>query len=85
MSMQDHSTSTKIPYMLKMNVFTLLDDCPSILDQVQVDLFSKHRRKYVQVVAIFHLLTHGCPMTYYEDLKNLFQINKVKSVSSLTH
>ncbi len=30
--MQDHFTSTKLPYMLRMNVFTLLDEYPSMLD-----------------------------------------------------
>jgi hypothetical protein len=35
----------------------------------------------MQFVAIFHVLTHGCPMIDYEDLKDLFQLFKVKSVS----
>jgi hypothetical protein len=63
-----------------MNVFTLLNDCPSILDQLQV-VFFEHRQKYVQFVVIFHLFTHGRPMIDYKDLKDLFQLFKVKSVS----
>ncbi len=41
----------------------------------------KHRQKYVQFVAIIHFLTPRCPMIDYEDLKYLFQLLKVKSVS----
>jgi len=41
---------------------------------------SEHKQKYMQFVAIFHLLTHGCPMIDYKYLKALFQLLKVKSV-----
>jgi hypothetical protein len=51
------------------------------LDQLQVDVPFEHRQKYVQFVAIFHLLSCGRPMTNYEDLRYLFQLLKVKSVS----
>jgi hypothetical protein len=35
----------------------------------------------MRFVAIFHLLTYGRPMTDYKDLKDQFQLLKVKSVS----
>jgi hypothetical protein len=37
--------------------------------------------KICAVCGYFHLLIHGRPMTNYEDLKDLFQLLKVKSVS----
>jgi hypothetical protein len=37
--------------------------------------------KNMHFVALFHLLTHECPMTIYKNLKDLFQVLKVKSVS----
>jgi hypothetical protein len=48
------------------------NDHPRILDQFQINVPLKHKRKYMQFVAIFNLLTHGCPMTDYQDLKDLF-------------
>jgi len=50
----------------------IANDHPSILDQLQVDVPFEHKQKYVQFVAIFHLLTHGHPKTIYKDLKKLF-------------
>jgi hypothetical protein len=70
--MQNHSTSTKIMYMLKNKRLYIANDRPPILDQFQVDVPSEHKQKYVQFVVIFHLLTHGPPMTDYENLKFLF-------------
>jgi hypothetical protein len=60
-----------------------VNDCAFTLDQLQVDVPSEHKRKYVQFVVIFHLLIHGRPMTNYENLKDLFQLLKVKSVSKM--
>jgi hypothetical protein len=54
---------------------------PSILDQLHVDVPSKHRRKYVQFLSIYHLLTHGHPMINYEDMPSLFHMLNVKSVA----
>ncbi len=48
---------------------------------INVDVPSKHRKKYVQFLSICHLLTHGHPMTNYEDMPSLFHILKVKCVS----
>jgi len=58
----------------------ITNDYPSILDWLQVDVSSKHRWKYMQFVAIFHILIHGCFMTNYEDMKDLFKLLKVKNV-----
>jgi hypothetical protein len=60
-----------------------INDCAYILDQLQVDVPFEHRQKYVQFVVFFHLLIHGRPMTNYENLKDLFQLLKVKSVSKM--
>jgi hypothetical protein len=35
----------------------------------------------MQFVIVFHILAHGCPMTDFESLKDLFQLLKVKSIS----
>jgi hypothetical protein len=64
------------------HIYTV-NDCAFIFDQLQVDVPSEHRRKYVQFVVIFHLLTHGRHMTNYENLKDLFQLLKVESVSKM--
>jgi hypothetical protein len=42
---------------------------PSIFDQLQIDIPSEQKWKYVQFVSIYHLLTHGHPMTNYEHLR----------------
>jgi len=61
--------------------FYIANDHPSILDQLQINVPSKHTRKYVQFMVIFHFLIHGHPMTNYKNLKDLFWLLKVKSVS----
>jgi CMP-N-acetylneuraminic acid synthetase len=61
--------------------FYTTNDHPSILDQLQINVNFEHRWEYVQSMVVFHLLTHGHPMINYKDLKDLFQLLKVKSVS----
>jgi hypothetical protein len=42
-----------------------------ILDELFINIPIEHKCKYVQFVVIFQLLTHGCPMINYENMKPL--------------
>jgi hypothetical protein len=49
-------------------------DFPFVLDQLKVDFPFENKRKYVQFVSIFHLFSHGCPMTNYQSYPISFQL-----------
>jgi hypothetical protein len=55
-------------------------DCPFVSD-LKVDFPFENKHKYVQFVFIFHLLSHGHPMTNYESYPISFQLLQVNSVS----
>jgi hypothetical protein len=50
--------------------------CLSIFDWIEINVPSKHKLKNVQFISIYHLLSHGHPMTKYGHMKGLFQLLK---------
>ncbi len=66
---------------MKNECVCIVNSCPSILDQFQIDVPFDRKWKYVQFVTIYHILAHGWPMTNYEGFQALFQMLKVKNVS----
>jgi hypothetical protein len=51
-----------------------------ILDIVTFEISQKKKKKLVQFILIYHLLSKGRAMTNFEGLKNLFIVFKVKHI-----
>ncbi len=49
--MQDHSTSTKKIVLAQNEHLYIANECPSILDQLQMDVPFEHKWKYMQFVV----------------------------------
>jgi hypothetical protein len=55
-------------------------DYPFVSNQLKADFPFENKHKYVQFVSIFHLLSHGQPMTNYDSCPISFQLLQVNNV-----